>query len=162
METARELFEHELRDMYDAENKLVNALKSMAGKVTDQRLQKAFETHRTETEGQIQRLEQVFGMIDRSPRREPCVGINGIIEEFTKFVKEEDPSEEILNLFATGAALKSEHYEISSYRSLITLAGQLGLADAAGLLQQNLEEEEKTAKLVEGMAQDLGSKVSIG
>jgi ferritin-like metal-binding protein YciE len=159
MESGKDLFIHELKDIYDAENKLVNALGDMAKKVKDPQLQQAFETHRQTTEQQVQRLEQVFGMVDRKPTREKCDGINGLIEEFKSFVKEEDPSPEILNLFATSAAAKVEHYEISSYRSLIKLADQMGLSEAARLFQQTLQEEEETAQEMEMMSEKLGQEV---
>ncbi len=159
METARELFEHELRDMYDAENKLLNALESMASKVTNPELESSFSEHRSQTEGHIKRLDQVFGQIDRAARREPCKGITGLIQEFSEFIKDENPSEDVLNVFAAAAALKTEHYEICGYRSLIRLADLLGLSDAAELLQQNLKEEEETAQLLEAMSEKLGHEV---
>ncbi|MCA1841426.1 MAG: DUF892 family protein, partial [Actinobacteria bacterium] len=113
METIKDLFEHELRDIYDAEQKLVAALKTMASKSSDDRAARGFEEHRKQTEQHVARLEQVFEMIDRKPRREACAGINGLIEEFSKFVKE-DPAPEILDVFANGAAQKVEQYEICS------------------------------------------------
>jgi ferritin-like metal-binding protein YciE len=157
----RELFEHELRDIYDAESKLVNALESMANKVSDEKLAASFREHRDVTKKQAQRLERVFEIVGRAPRREPCEGINGLISEFQKFVKEEDPSEDVLNVFATGAAQKVEHYEIVSYKSLIELAGHCGLPDAVQLLEQSLAEEEETAQELETMSQQLGEKLAF-
>ncbi len=159
--TARELFEHELRDIYDAENKLVNALENMANKVEDDKLSQAFSEHKEVTQKQAERLEQVFKLIDRAPRREPCHGINGLIEEFTEFVKEEDPEPAVLNVFATAAALKVEHYEIATYRSLIALVRQQGLEEAVSLFQETLAEEEDTAREVEQMGQLLGEQLSL-
>lgn len=162
MDNARELFEHELRDIYDAEHKLVNALETMASKVADPELSKSFTEHRTVTQGQIDRLDKVFGSIDRAPRREACDGINGLISEFSGFVKDENPSEPVLNVFATSAALKVEHYEINAYKSLIKLADLLGHSDAAQLLEQNLEEEQETAQELETMSEKLGQEVPTG
>lgn len=159
METARELFEHELRDIYDAENKLVNALETMTKKVSNQELSTAFKDHREVTRAQAERLEQVFGLIDRAPRREPCKGINGLIEEFSSFVQE-NPSESVLNVFAAGAALKVENYEITAYKSLIRLADQLGLSEGAQLLEQNLREEQEAAQELETMSEKLGQELS--
>ena len=160
MESGRDLFVHELRDIYDAENKLVNALETMSNKVSDEQLAKSFLEHRDVTQGQIDRLEKIFPMLDLKPSREPCKGINGLIEEFSSFVKEESPADAVLNVFACAAAAKVEHYEISSYRSLIKLADQLGLSEAAQLLQQSLQEEEETAQEVETMGEKLGQELS--
>ncbi len=160
-DTARELFEHELRDIYDAEHKLVRALESMAKKVTDDKLALGFQNHREETQEQIARLEQVFEIVGRSARRESCPGINGLIEEFTKFSNEENPSPEVLNVFATGAALKTEHYEICAYEGLIKLAKGLGLDDAVALLQENLQEEQATAQELEQLSVVLGDQLNL-
>lgn len=159
MESGKDLFIHELQDIYDAENKLVIALEDMAKKVENPELQKSFEEHRTVTQKQVERLEKVFPMVDRKPSREPCKGINGLIEEFKSFVKEEEPKPAVLNVFATGAALKVEHYEIVSYESLIKLADQLGLADAAQLFQESLSEERETAQELDTMSQKLGQEL---
>ena len=159
-DTGRELFEHELRDIYDAEHKLINALEKMAKDASDEQLTQAFTEHREVTQQQAERLERVFELIERAPRREPCAGINGLIEEYQKFNKEEDPSPEVRDVFATGAALKVENYEISSYKSLIKLANQLGLTEAVTLFQESLREEEETAREVEQMSEILGKKLS--
>ncbi len=158
METGKDLFIHELQDIYDAENKLVNALETMANKVASPELTKAFEEHRSVTENQVKRLERVFELVDRKPSREPCKGINGLIEEFSTFVKE-NPSEPVLNVFATGAALKVEHYEIVAYKSLIKLADQLGLSEAAELFEQTLKEEQETAVEIETLSEKLGQEL---
>lgn len=160
MDTGKELFEHELRDIYDAENKLVNALERMAKNASDEQLTQAFSEHRDVTQQQLKRLERVFELIDRAPRREPCAGINGLIEEYQEFNKEEDPSPEVADVFATGAALKVEHYEICSYKSLISLATQLGLTEAVSLFQESLAEEEETGREIEQMSEILGKKLS--
>ncbi|MGI8523899.1 MAG: ferritin-like domain-containing protein [Nocardioides sp.] len=152
---ATELFEHELKDIYDAEKKLVRATQSMSKKVKDRELSAALLEHSEVTEVQVGRLEEVFGLMGKKPSREPCKGINGLIEEFTTFVKEEKPSPEVLNFFATGAASKVEFYEIESYKGLIKLAQQMGQDEAARLLGQNLSEEEQTADQLEVMGEKL-------
>ena len=161
-ETARELFEHELRDLYDAEKKLVRATQSMAKKVSDKELSASIMEHSRVTENQAARLEKVFEIIGRKPRREKCKGIDGLIEEFTSFVKEENPSPEVLDVFATGAGQKVEQYEIVSYRSLIKLASELGLNDAVSLFEQSLDEEQETAEELEAAAERLGKKLEPG
>ena len=161
-ETAKELFEHELRDIYDAEKKLVRATQSMAKKVTDKELSASLLEHSKVTENQASRLEKVFEIVGKKPRREKCKGIDGLIEEFTSFVKEENPSKEVLDVFATGAAEKVEHYEIVSYRSLIKLATQLGLNDAVSLFEQSLDEEQGAAEELEVASERLGKKMELG
>ena len=162
MDTARELFEHELRDIYDAELKLTRAIESMAKKATNPELKQGFQDHLKVTKEQGDRLERVFGLIDRKPRREPCDGINGLISEFTGFVKDESPSQDVLDLFAAGAAIKVEHYEICAYKSLIKLADTLGLSEAAELFEQSLREEEQTAQELEQLSEKLGQEVTTG
>lgn len=161
MESGKDLFLHELKDIYDAEHKLVNALETMANKVEDEQLSKSFQKHRAVTEGQVKRLEQVFEMIDRAPTREKCDGINGLISEFSSFVKEEEPDPKVLNVFATAAAMKVEHYEIVSYKSLIKLADQLELSQAAELFEQSLREETETAQELETMSDKLGQELPV-
>jgi ferritin-like metal-binding protein YciE len=160
MDSGKDLLEHELKDMYDAENRLLDALDTMAGKVTDGQLAQGFKMHREQTQGQIERLEEVFAAIDSTPDREECHGIVGLIEEFDSFVKEEDPSEDVLNVFASSAALKVEHYEIASYKSLIKLAHQAGMSDAVSLLEQNLNEELANARKLETMGIQLGEQLA--
>jgi ferritin-like metal-binding protein YciE len=143
-----------LRDVYDAEIKLVRALENMAKKVPDEKLSTNISQHRETTRQQVKRVEQVFRLLDKKPRREPCRGINGLIDEFTRFLKEE-PSEEILNSFAVGASLKVEQYEIVAYQSLLRLARQVNLPEALDLLAQSLSEEEATAEQLRAMADQL-------
>ena len=159
-DNAQELFEHELKDIYDAEHKLVKALAKMAKDVEDEKLSQAFEEHRDVTQGQVERLEEVFELLDVRAQRQPCAGIDGLIREYTKFVREEKPEGPVLDVFATGAAKKVEHYEIQAYKGLIELAQQLELPDAVELLQQSLREEEQTAQKLERMSKQLGRQLA--
>lgn len=154
MQSARDLLEHELKDAYDAETRLVDALQKMESKVTDPTLQQAFEAHREQTERQLQRLNKVFGAIGMGPEREECEGIKGLIAEFDEFL-EEDPSDEVLDLFAANAARKVEHYEIVAYESLIELASHIGIEDALPPLREILAEEQATAAQLEGISSKL-------
>ena len=154
MHTARDLLEHELKDAYDAETRLVDALQTMEKKVTDQTLATAFKDHREQTERQLQRLNKVFGALGMGPEREECEGIKGLIEEFEEFL-DEKPSDQVLNLFAAGAARKIEHYEIVAYESLIDLVSHLGIEDALPPLREILAEEKATAGQLESLAQKL-------
>ena len=154
-DTLQELFEHELRDIYDAEHKLVRALDTMAKKTPDETISEGFRRHRATTKEQIKRIETVFEQIDKKPRRESCKGINGLLKEFSEFVSEEEPAEDVLNTFAIGAALKVEHYEIVAYESLLRLARATGLEEAIDPLQANLMEERNAASELDALADDL-------
>src|SRR5690349_20512096 len=103
MQTAHELFLHELNDILDAERKLVDALGEQAEGASNPQLQKAFQSHQAQTEKQVQRLEQVFESISEQPEDTECKGLKGLLEEVESF-KEEDPSPDILDVFSIGAA----------------------------------------------------------
>lgn len=155
MQTAKELFVHELTDMLDAEQKLVEALGKMAEDHSEEpQLQKGFQQHQAQTEKQVERLQQIFEQLGEQPEETECKGIKGLIEERDSF-KEEDPAEDILSIFDVGAAIKVESYEINAYNSLIELAEQLSLNKAMKLLNQNLKEEEQTRTKLEAMSRKL-------
>jgi ferritin-like metal-binding protein YciE len=155
MQTAHELFVHELSDMLDAERNLLEALQQQAEESSRPDLQKAFESHRQQTEKQIQRLEQAFESLEEEPEEAECKGIQGIIAEHDEFMSEEEPSEDLVDIFNAGAACKVEHYEIAAYTGLINLAQQMGHAKAVKLLNQNLKEEQQTLKKMEGFIKKL-------
>jgi ferritin-like metal-binding protein YciE len=154
MQTAHELFLHELSDVLDAERKILDALEEQAGESSRPDLQKAFESHRQQTERQIQRLEQAFESLEEEPQDAECKGIEGLIAEHDEF-KEEDPSEDLVDIFNAGAACKVEHYEIAAYTALINMAQQMGHTKAVKLLNQNLKEEQQTLKKMEGFIKKL-------
>jgi len=147
-----DLFLHTLKDVYYAEKQILKALPKMAKNAESEELKQAFEKHRDETEGQIDRLEQVFKMIDKPARGVQCEAINGIIEE-GKEVMEDFAESEALDAGILAAAQAVEHYEITRYGTLRTWAMELGLKDAARLLEQNLEEEKKTDQLLTKLAE---------
>jgi ferritin-like metal-binding protein YciE len=154
MQTAHELFLHELSDMLDAERKLVDALGEQAESASNSQLQKAFQSHQAQTEKQVQRLEQVFEQLEEQPEETECKGMKGLIEEVETF-KQEDPSEDILDVFSIGAAAKVEAYEINAYELLIQLAKDMGHNKAVRLLQQNLKEEQQTLKKMQGFSKKI-------
>ncbi len=155
MQTAHELFLHELSDMLDAERKILEALQEQAEESSRPDLQKAFETHRQQTEKQIQRIEQAFESLEEEPEEAECKGVEGLIAEHDEFKNEQDPSEDLVDIFNAGAACKVEHYEIASYTSLINLAQQMKHTKAVKLLNQNLKEEQQTLKKMEGFIKKL-------
>ena len=159
METAKDLFLHELKDIYYAENKLTKELKQMAGQVRNDQLSSAIEEHRGVTEKQVDRLDRVFEIIGEKPSGEKCDGIEGLLQEFKSFVNDEKPAGPVLDVFATAAGVKVELYEMAAYGSLIRLADQLGLSEAAELFQTTLNEEEDAARELEQMNEKLGQEI---
>ena len=152
LETLRDLFLNELRDMYHAEKQLVRALPRMAKAADSDELRQAIEKHLGETEEQVKRLERVFQSIGEAARGKRCQGMEGIVEE-GKEILEEDGQEPVIDAAIIAAAQKVEHYEIASYGCLITYADLLGERDASRLLKQNLAEEEATDKALSQLAE---------
>jgi ferritin-like metal-binding protein YciE len=150
--TLEDLFLHTLKDIFYAEKQILKALPKMAKNAESEELRQAFETHRLETEGQIERLEKVFELLGKPARGVACEAINGIIEE-GKEVMEDFADSEALDAGILAAAQAVEHYEITRYGSLKTWAAELGMSDAAKLLDQNLQEEKKTDKLLTQLAE---------
>ena len=141
--TLDDLFEDTLKDIYYAENKILKALPKMAKAAQSEELKGAFEKHLKQTEGQVTRLEKVFGMIDIAPRGKKCEAIEGIIEEGSEIMKEFKGAP-ALDAGLVSAAQAVEHYEIARYGTLKRWAEQMGLDDAARLLEATLREEIDT------------------
>jgi ferritin-like metal-binding protein YciE len=146
-----DLFHGALKDIYFAEKQILRALPKMARAAQSDELRQAFETHRDETEGQIERLDQVFEIIGKSPQGKSCEAIIGIIDE-GKEVMEDFAETDALDPGLLAAAQSVEHYEISRYGTLRTWAQQLGLRDAVPLLDATLAEEKKTDELLTKLA----------
>ena len=138
-----ELFHDTLKDIYFAEKKILSTLPKMAKAAQSEELKAAFEKHYTETEGQIDRLEKVFAVIEKKPQGKTCAAIVGITDEGAEIMQEYKGSP-ALDAGLLGAAQAVEHYEISRYGTLIAWAEELGLDDAVALLEETLEEEEAT------------------
>lgn len=154
VETMEDLFEDTLKDIYYAEKQILKALPGMVKKAQDPQLAEALETHRGETEGQIARLEEVFGLIDKGARGKKCDAIEGILKEAKEHLAEiEDKL--VRDAGMIGSAQAVEHYEITRYGTLIAWARTLGEGDKIiSLLQQNLDEEKNADKLL--------SKIAVG
>jgi ferritin-like metal-binding protein YciE len=149
--TLQDLFVETLKDIYYAEKQILRALPKMARQAKSPDLKQAFETHRHETEGQVDRLQQIFEMLDKPARGKTCDAILGIVEE-GKEVMEEFGNSPALDAGLVSAAQAVEHYEIARYGTLKAWAGQLGMKDAARLLDQTLQEEIKTDELLTELA----------
>src|ERR1700724_3522293 len=138
-----DLFLDTLKDIYYAEKQILKALPKMAKAAQSDKLRAAFEKHHGETEGQVERLEQVFELMDKPARAKTCDAIQGILDE-GKEIMEEYKGTEALDAGMVAAAQAVEHYEISRYGTLKQWAQQLGMKDAAPLLDETLQEEKKT------------------
>ena len=150
--TLKDAFIDELRDTFDAERQLTKALPKMARAATAAALKDAFSSHLEETQGQIARLENVFGMLGERARGRHCAGIAGIIEEATS-IMEEDFDETAMDASLIAAGQRAEHYEIAAYANLIAWARELGHVEAGELLQQTLNEERTADELLLTIAQ---------
>jgi ferritin-like metal-binding protein YciE len=155
MDSAREMFMHQLADMRDAEMKLAAALRKIQRRISNETLSHAMQQHRIQTEEHARRIDEVFADLDVKPRRQPCRGMLGLIEEFQSFAKNARPDKELLDVYATGASIKIEHYEISAYESLIAIAEKLGLEEAASRLSWNLQDEREQLSKLQELGQDL-------
>jgi ferritin-like metal-binding protein YciE len=149
--TLRDLFHDTLKDIYFAERKILAALPKMAKAAHDEELKAAFEKHEAETEQHVERLERVFRMIDQAPRGKTCEAILGIIEEGQEVMKEYK-GKPALDAGLLAAAQAVEHYEICRYGTLKTWASELGLEDAARLLDETLGEEKATDQILTDLA----------
>jgi ferritin-like metal-binding protein YciE len=150
--TLETLFHETLKDIYFAEKKIVTALPKLAKAAKSEELKAAFEKHREETEGQVERLEQVFEMIGKPAKGKSCPAILGLVEEGQEVAKEFKGSA-ALDAGLLSGAQAVEHYEISRYGTLIAWANQLGLTDAAALLEETLEEEKATDEALTELAE---------
>ena len=149
--TLEDLFHDTLKDIYFAEKKILSTLPKMAKAAQNDELKAAFEKHRDETEGQVERLEQVFEMIDKKPQGKTCAAIVGITDEGAE-IMDEYKGMPALDAGLLAAAQAVEHYEISRYGTLRTWAEELGLDEAATLLQETLDEEEATDEALSELA----------
>ena len=146
-----DLFHDTLKDIYFAEKKILATLPKMAKAAQSADLKAAFEKHRTETESQVVRLEQVFAIIDKKPQGKTCAAIVGITDEGAE-IMEEYKGSPALDAGLLAAAQAVEHYEISRYGTMRTWAEELGLKDAVALLEATLKEEKATDEALTGIA----------
>jgi ferritin-like metal-binding protein YciE len=150
----REVMLEELRDLYSAENQLVKALPKLAKAAEDDELQQAFSDHLEETKGQVERLKQVFSLLQEKPTGKHCNGMEGLIEEGKEAIDEEEEGE-AYDIGLIGAGARVEHYEIAGYTAVIAMMKGLGLEEAAGHLAETLNEENSALEKLEGKIQEL-------
>ena len=152
MESLRDLYVEELKDLYSAENQILKALPKMAKKASSDELRAAFEEHLEITRSQVERLETIFDDLERSPKGKRCKGMAGLIEEGSEMMKE-DAEPDVLDAALISAAQRVEHYEIAAYGTVRTYAERLGLDKHSRLLQQTLDEEGEADKKLTQIAE---------
>ncbi|MBX9652856.1 ferritin-like domain-containing protein [bacterium] len=141
LDTLENLLVHELKDLLSAEKQLTKALPKMAKAAASEALRTAFQDHLEETKGHVNRLEEAFRLLEKSPRAEHCKAMEGLIEEGADLIEEEGESQ-VKDAALIGAAQRVEHYEIAAYGTARTLAQMIGNEDVAKLLEETLEEEK--------------------
>jgi len=147
-----DLFSHQLEDVYDAENQLIDALPKMADAASSSELKNAFNTHLMETRDHAKRLEQVFGMLGKEPSRTTCPAMKGLVKEGSEVISATGDSN-VKDAGLIAAAQRVEHYEIAAYGTLRSLAQQVGRQDVARILQQTLDEEGEADKKLTRIAE---------
>jgi ferritin-like metal-binding protein YciE len=160
VKTMGDLFVATLKDIYYAEKQILKALPGMVKKANGSELKKALETHRLETEGQVDRLDQVFKALNVPARGKKCDAIEGIIAEAKEHM-EEIEDKQVLDAGMIGSAQAVEHYEICRYGTLIEWAKDLGHDDAIRLLQQNLDEEKNADRLLSQIAKSSSNRKAM-
>ena len=150
--TLRDSLVDEIKDMFNAEKQLTKALPKLAKAATSDELRTAFENHLEETRGQVAKLERVFELMDETPRGKHCAGMAGIIEEGSDLL-EEDFEDAVMDACIIAAAQKAEHYEITSYGSMIAWAEALELTEVASILNEILSEEKAADTKLSALAE---------
>ena len=161
MKTLNDLFLDELADMYDAERRIVKALPKMAKAAKSEKLKEAILSHLEETKGHVEKLERVFACFDEKAKAKTCEATVGLLEEGDEIAAEFKGSPAI-DAALISAAQKVEHYEMASYGCLHEWAGVLGNEEAAGLLQEILEEEEGADETLTELARGSCNEEALG
>lgn len=154
LESLKDLFVDELRDLYSAESQIVKALPKMAKAASNEELRTAFQEHLEETKGHVQRLEQILKKLDESPKGKTCKGMEGLLAEGEEMMKE-DATPSVRDAALISAAQRVEHYEIAGYGTVRTYARTLGNREAESLLQETLDEEGTTDKRLTDIAESV-------
>lgn len=155
IKTMEDLFIHELSDIYSAEKQLTKALPRLARAASNPELVAAFETHLEETQGQVERIDQVVEVLGIKLKRIKCAAMEGLVEEGKEVIEEVEKGP-VRDAALIGGAQKVEHYEIASYGTIAALAKQLGYKDALPLLLETLQEEKATDEKLTLIAKSSG------
>lgn len=154
LESLQDLYLEQLRDLYSAEKQIIEALPKMIEETEHPELRKGFETHLRQTKEQVRRLEQIEKRLGQKLSGHKCKGMEGLLEEGEELLEEHADSD-VLDAALIASAQRVEHYEIAGYGCARTYARLLGLEDDARLLQQTLDEEGETDKLLTEMAESV-------
>lgn len=157
MNTLDDLLLHEIQDLYDAEHQLTEALPKMSKAAKSSELRSAFDAHLKQTQEHIKRLEKAFGHLGAKPKRKPCKAMQGLLKE-GEDVLSEDMDEDVRDAALIASAQRVEHYEIAGYGTIRTFAYVLGQHDVATAMQQTLDEEEQTDKMLTQIANKVNMK----
>lgn len=157
--TIDDLFIHELSDVYSAEKQITKALPRMARASTNPKLAEAFKSHLEETQGQIERIDQLVEKAGLKLKRMKCVAMEGLVEE-SKELLDEIEKGAVLDAALIGACQKVEHYEIAAYGTLVAMAKHLKMDDAVKLLAATLEEEKAADDKLSAIAEEGGSQAA--
>jgi ferritin-like metal-binding protein YciE len=152
VDTIEKLFVEELKDIYSAETQITKALPKMVKAATSDELRAAFEHHLRETEGQIERLDQIFQTLDVSPKGKTCEGMKGVLTEGEEMLKTADKGD-VRDAALISAAQRVEHYEMAAYGTVRTYAEKLGKKQFVGLLEETLQEEKAADKKLTEISQ---------
>jgi ferritin-like metal-binding protein YciE len=153
MNSLETLFVDALKDLYDAEHQIIEALPKMTEAASSHDLKQSLNQHLQVTRQQAQRLEQVFSTVNEKPTRKKCVGMEGLIKEGEQHMKDMKNDKDALDAELIASAQKVEHYEIAGYGTVKTYAQMLGRLDAANLLDQTLSEECATDERLTRLAE---------
>ena len=152
IENLNDLFAHQLKDIYYAEQQILKALPKMAQKATDAQLRQGFQSHLAETEGHVKRLEQVFKAVNLAPKSVDCPAIDGILKEANEVIGEAS-NKDVADAALIASAQAVEHYEITRYGSLASWAKRLGKSECAAILQKTLDEEKAADRKLTAIAE---------
>jgi ferritin-like metal-binding protein YciE len=152
LDTLKDLYVEELKDLYSAEKQIVKALPRMIKATKHKQLQQAFRNHLRQTEQHAARLERICKDLGVSPRGKKCVGMEGLLEEGKELIQDK-PDDDVLDAGLISAQQHVEHYEMAGYGTVRTYARQLGYEEQAQLLQQTLDEEGETDRLLTDLAE---------
>lgn len=157
----KELYVAELKDLYDAENRLVKAIPAMAKAATSEKLRSGFEEHLEQTRGHVDRLKEIFNAMEEKAGGKKCAGMMGIVKEGEE-IMEEDFEGEVMDAALISAAQRVEHYEIAAYGCVRTWAELLGENEASALLEKTLEEEKETDQKLTELAEEINVQAKAG
>jgi len=152
MEHVKELMVEQLRDAYSAEKQALRIAQKMMKSASNEKLKQGFQMHFEQTEGQVERLEQALEQLGAKPGRKVCEAMRGLIEEAQHEMQEADKGP-MMDVVIIAAAQRIEHYEISAYGTMATLAKSAGMEDLGKLLGQSLDEEKKMDQALSDIAE---------